>query len=630
MIRLLLALTLLFNSCLAWGQFQASGNFTSSTLDAGWTLGGAAALTAPTIDANGNGWLRLTGNTNDTQGNALYTGGSFSALTGLNITFSYVSWGGGSPGADGISIFLYDATQNMSGSLPGGGLGFCKGAGAYLGIALDEYGNFSNGGDRCTGGGGPGRVQQTLSIRGPTASNNPFITNTAVPGGIDSPTATIRPALNQVVLSLVPKTAGVGYTLNVSFRNGPTAPLTPLLSNVNFPYAAPSALSVGIAASTGGSKNIHEVQNLSVGGNAPQQPAVSKSFNPSSMTVPGTSALVLTMNSANNTATTLTAKFTDNLPAGVTIAATPVLGGSCPGTSNAAAGGSTVTYALGAVIPAVGCTVVVNVVSTVVGTYTNLIAPGALQTVAGSNALPATATLVVRPVVPPTVSKSFTPTTTTTLAGGTSTLLLTLGNQNTRAGALSSPFTDNLPTNLRIATPPMLAGSCPTASVTANAGSSTISYANGASLPVGGCTISVSVSSTVTGTFTNVIPIAALATDLGSNTAGATASLVVTPAALLSVTKTDGQTTVIAGATTTYTLVITNGGPSDVANATVADTPGAGLSCSASSVSCAPSGLAQCPTTFTNLFGAGSVIPQLPNGTFLTIKVPCQITATGT
>ena len=130
MIRLLFALTLLFNSCLAWGQFQASGNFTSSSLDAGWTLGGAAALTAPGIDANGNGWLRLTGDTVNTQGNALYTGGSFSALTGLNITFSYTAWGGGTPGADGISIFLSDATQNMAGSVEGGGLGFCKDAGA--------------------------------------------------------------------------------------------------------------------------------------------------------------------------------------------------------------------------------------------------------------------------------------------------------------------------------------------------------------------------------------------------------------------------------------------------------------------------------------------------------------------
>lgn len=627
MVRLLLAFALFFNSCLAWGQFQTSGNFTSSSLDAGWTLGGAAALTAPAIDANGSGWLRLTGNTNNTQGNALYTGGSFSAITGLNITFSYTAWGGGSPGADGISIFLFDATQNMSGSVAGGGLGFCKGAGAYLGIALDEYGNFSNGGDRCTGGGGPGLVAQTLSIRGPTTSSNPFITNTAVPGGIDSPTASTRPALNQVVVNLVPKVAGVGYTINVSFRNGPTAPLTPLLTNVDFPYAAPSALSVGVAASTGGSKNIHEIQNLSVGGNAPPQPTISKNFSPSSMTVMGTSALVLALSSTNNTATTLTAKLTDNLPAGVTVATAPGIGGSCPGTVGATAGASTVTYAIGSVIPAVGCTVVVNVASSVVGTYTNTITPGALQTLAGSNALPATATLVVRPVAPPTVSKSFTP--STTLAARTSTLLLTLGNPNTLATTLSSTFTDTLPANLRIATPPALASSCTTASVTANAGSSTISYASGAGLPAGGCTISVSVSSNATGTFTNVVAAGALATTLGSNAAGATASLVVTPAALLTITKTNGQTTVTAGTTTTYTLVISNNGPSDVANATVADAPGLGLNCPAAAVSCAASGLAQCPTTFTSLFGAGSVIPQLPNGTTLTIKIACQITSTG-
>lgn len=205
------------------------------------------------------------------------------------------------------------------------------------------------------------------------------------------------------------------------------------------------------------------------------------------MTVLSTSALVLTMSSTNNAATTLTAKLTDNLPAGVTLANPPGAGGSCPGTVGATAGASTLTYALGSVIPAVGCTLVVNVVSSVAGTYTNTIAASALQTLAGSNAAPATATLVVRPVAPPTVSKSFTP--STTLAGATSTLLLTLGNPNTRVMTLTSASTDTLPANLRIATPPALARACTAASVTANAGSSAISYANGASLPEGGCTI---------------------------------------------------------------------------------------------------------------------------------------------
>lgn len=136
-------------------------------------------------------------------------------------------------------------------------------------------------------------------------------------------------------------------------------------------------------------------------------------------------------------------------------------------------------------------------------------------------------------------------------------------------------------------------------------------------------------ASTVTGTFTNVVAAGALATNLGSNAAGATASVFVTPAAQLTITKTNGQTTATAGTNTTYTLVINNNGPSDVVNATVADAPSSGLSCPVTAVSCVASGLAQCPVTFANLFGTGSVIPQLPNGTSLTIKIACQITGTG-
>lgn len=86
------------------------------------------------------------------------------------------------------------------------------------------------------------------------------------------------------------------------------------------------------------------------------QPTASKTFNPSSVTVPSTSALLLSMRRSNNTQTTLTAKLTDNLPIGVTIARPPDIGGSCPDTKSATAGGSTATTARGAVIRAVGCT----------------------------------------------------------------------------------------------------------------------------------------------------------------------------------------------------------------------------------------------------------------------------------
>jgi uncharacterized repeat protein (TIGR01451 family) len=625
-LRYLLAAVLLVHSCFAWAQFQASGSFTSSSLDPGWTLFGGATLTAapPTpIDPSGNGWLRLTNLSNSAVGTALYTGGSFSGSTTINISFSYVSWGG--TGADGISVFLYDATQNMAGAAAGGGLGFCKGAGAYLGIALDEWGNFSNSADRCTGGGGPGRVPETLSIRGPTTSSNPFITNTLVPGSIDNPGLTTRPGLNQVVISLVPKVGTVGYTISVSFRNGATAPLTPLLTNVNFPYAAPAALSVGITGSTGGSTNIHEIQNLLITTSGVAQPTVGKSFNPPSITATGTSTLVINFNSTNSVATTLTGIFTDNLPTGLVVANPPQVGGNCPGTVGAVPGSGSVTYALGAGIPAVGCAISVGVTSSTPGTYTNSIPIGRLQTQNGINGVAATATLVVTPFVAPTVSKTFSP--TSILAGGTSSLQITLANTNPTAATLSSALVDTLPGALRVATPPVVSGTCNTASFTATAGSPTVTYAAGASIPPGGCTLSVNVSTTATATYTNVIAAGALQTSQGNNATATTATLFVAPAAQLTISKTNSQTSLSAGQTTTYTLAITNNGPSDASGAVVKDVPAAGLSCPTNLVTCAPA--SNCPASFGNLFTTGTAIPLLPNGAVVSLTVTCSVTATG-
>jgi len=96
---------------------------------------------------DGHGWLRLTNTNNTTKGLALDTAQSFPGNVPVAVRFRYVAWGG--TGADGITLFLYDSTQDMSGALTGGGLGYCGGAGGFLAVAVDEYGNFSNPGDKC-------------------------------------------------------------------------------------------------------------------------------------------------------------------------------------------------------------------------------------------------------------------------------------------------------------------------------------------------------------------------------------------------------------------------------------------------------------------------------------------------
>lgn len=120
----------------------------------------------------------------------------------------------------------------------------------------------------------------------------------------------------------------------------------------------------------------------------------------------------------------------------------------------------------------------------------------------------------------------------------------------------------------------------------------------------------------------------------GSNAASANVSL----AALLSVTKTNSATSVVAGNSTSYTLTFSNGGPSAANGAVVKDAFSAGLVCT--SVTCtATTGGASCPTNLplntavasgsSAFFGSGETITTLPANSTVQLLVQCNVTATG-
>jgi hypothetical protein len=132
---------------------------------------------------------------------------------------------------------------------------------------------------------------------------------------------------------------------------------------------------------------------LSGTGVAPSPPTVTTSFAVGSMSAGDNTNLTVTIGNANVGAISLTSAFTDTLPTGMTIN-TAGNAGTCTGVT-ATAGAGSFTMASGTAIPVGGCTVVVNVTSSVVGSAVNTIAAGALQTTAGSNALPASAMLDV-------------------------------------------------------------------------------------------------------------------------------------------------------------------------------------------------------------------------------------------
>ena len=125
-------------------------------------------------------------------------------------------------------------------------------------------------------------------------------------------------------------------------------------------------------------------------------PTVAKAFAPASIVVDTNSVLTVTLDNANATPATLSADLVDTFPAGLVVATPSDAATTCTGTASATDGGSSVTLASGAQIPASGsCTVTVSVTSATADTYTNTIAAGSLQTDLGNSDADATADLTV-------------------------------------------------------------------------------------------------------------------------------------------------------------------------------------------------------------------------------------------
>jgi len=115
------------------------------------------------------------------------------------------------------------------------------------------------------------------------------------------------------------------------------------------------------------------------------------------------------------------------------------------------------------------------------------------------------------------------------------------------------------------------AGSSCTAGPTAGNINDTVNILSGGTLTYTvNATITASASGTLVNTATVTKPSGQIECNLADNSATDTDTL--TPQVDLAITKTDGLTTINAGSPTTYTITVTNTGPSDAIGATVADT----------------------------------------------------------
>ena len=139
----------------------------------------------------------------------------------------------------------------------------------------------------------------------------------------------------------------------------------------------------------------------------------------------------------------------------------------------------------------------------------------------------------------------------------------------------------------------------------------------------------------VTNTASITLPSGVVDTNLANNTSSVPTAVGVTN---LSITKSNGVTTLTAGQQTNYTIVVTNNGPTAADGARLYDPAAAGLSCGPPNPApvCVASGAnTTCPVGLTlaqlqnSVSPTGVVIPTLGSGGVITVTLVCGVTATG-
>jgi len=259
------------------------------------------------------------------------------------------------------------------------------------------------------------------------------------------------------------------------------------------------------------------------------QPTIAKAFSPSPIAVNGISTLTFTLTNTN-TAALNNATFSDSLPAGVQVAATPAAATTCGGTWTPAAGNTTLNFS-GGTIPASGsCTISVNVTATTAGPHTNI--SGVLSTTESGTNTSSVATATLTAILPPSIEKEFAP--TPILAGATSTLTFTLTNPNQNDALAGVAFSDTFPTSpgsmVVAPTPNATTSGCGAPTFAPAPGSGSIAFSGGSLAAGGSCTVTVDVTAPAVGTYNNTSGnVSALINAQTVNGNTASASLTVDP-----------------------------------------------------------------------------------------------------
>ncbi|HEX3155455.1 MAG TPA: hypothetical protein VHV32_12560, partial [Candidatus Angelobacter sp.] len=253
--------------------------------------------------------------------------------------------------------------------------------------------------------------------------------------------------------------------------------------------------------------------------NVQAPPSIIKVFNPSTIALNGTTSLTFTItNPAGNVSPLTGVAFTDTLPTGLTVASasSSVCGGTLTTTAPTGIALTGATIAVGG-----QCQFSVTVTGAVSGQYTNT--TGNVTSTNGGTGNTASANLTV--VTPPSITKAFGA--ASIPLNGTTSLTFTINNPNTGIALSGVAFTDSLPAGLVVATPNALNNTC-NGTVTATAGSGSISLTAGTIAASASCTVVVNVTGTTAGVKNNSVTVSSTEGGTG-NTSNASITVVGAP-----------------------------------------------------------------------------------------------------
>ncbi len=274
---------------------------------------------------------------------------------------------------------------------------------------------------------------------------------------------------------------------------------------------------------------VQPIQSVSAQGQTSSPAQMNKNFTPDIIPSGGEAELSVNIYNPNGFPLTLSsvpAAWTDTLPDGVDFVSPADTTTTCGGT--VAINGKTLSLIGGTVPAQVGdtpgsCTVTAKVTSIVAGNHDNEIPAQNLNatdptgTISITNTTPATHTLQVNSIQPPSVSKSFAP--NTQWVGQTSQLRVDIRNNDLNYPLTETYLQDGLPDNVVLADTSVSATNCGSVYITGPggdplaSGQTAYSIYNATIQPDSVCTVYLNVTSTVPGVYVNHIPATAIQTE---------------------------------------------------------------------------------------------------------------------